>query len=61
MGARQKLNQGYFVGALATAGLIGGLAQSFAVFGIAAALLVVASLIGGDLRPPPPSRRQQDH
>lgn len=60
MGARQKLNQGYFVGALATAGLIGGLAQSFAVFGIAAALLVVASLLGGDLRPPP-SRRQHDH
>ncbi len=58
MGARQKLNQGYFLGAMATAGLIGGLAQSFAVFGIAAALLVVASLLGGDLRPPP--QRRQD-
>jgi hypothetical protein len=48
--ARQKLNSGHINGALIVAGLIGGLAGSWTIFGLALAGLVVTKLISGDIR-----------
>ena len=50
MGAKQKLNSAHFLGALVVAGLVGGAAESFAVFAIALAGLLIAGLVSGDIR-----------
>ncbi|HUY36509.1 MAG TPA: hypothetical protein VMV69_27485 [Pirellulales bacterium] len=50
MGARQKLNNFNTLGVLAVAGLIGGLAGSWAVFFVVAAVLWVAAVSSGDIR-----------
>ncbi len=50
MAARHKLNQGFIVGTLATAGLIGGVTGSWVAFGIAAGVGLLLNLYGGDIR-----------
>jgi len=50
MGAKQKLNRIHTLGALAVAGLIGGIAGSWAVFFVVATVLWLAALISGDIR-----------
>lgn len=50
MPARQKLNQGFIVGTLAIAGLIGGVTSSWVAFGIAAGVGLLLNLYGGDIR-----------
>lgn len=50
MGAKQKLNGSYFLGALTIAGLLFALTQSWQVFVIAAVSLVIASYHSGDIR-----------
>jgi hypothetical protein len=52
MGAREKLNKGYFVSSLLLAAVIGGLTQSFVVFVVALVILLVLSVHSGDIRPP---------
>ena len=59
MGARQRLNSLYFVGALVSAGLIGGLTNSWAVFLIAVVVLTIALIHGGNIRPQPRRSPQQ--
>ena len=51
MGARQKLNQGYFAGSLLLAAFIGGVTQSFLAFLLTLVVLLVLSLQSGDIRP----------
>jgi hypothetical protein len=53
MAARQKLNQAYFLGSALVAGLVGYATQSWTVFGIVLALLVLSSLHAGEIRPGP--------
>ncbi len=50
MGARQKLNAGYFQGSLLLAALVGGLSSSWGVFAVALGLLIVGNVIAGDIR-----------
>ncbi len=50
MGARQKLNAGYFQGSLLLAALAGGLSSSWGVFAVALGLLIVGNVIAGDIR-----------
>jgi hypothetical protein len=50
MGARQKLNSGYFLGSLLAAGLIGLLLQSWLVLVFALVVLVAINLNNGDIR-----------
>jgi hypothetical protein len=50
MNARKKLNSAHANGALLVAGLIGGLAGSWAVFAMALAGLVLTKILGGDIR-----------
>ncbi|MBX7168126.1 MAG: hypothetical protein K1X74_17455 [Pirellulales bacterium] len=52
MSAREKLNIAYLIGAVILAALVGGMASSAAVFGTALALLVMAAVFSGDIRPP---------
>jgi len=51
MGARSKLNGAFLNGSLLIAGLIGGMAQSWVVFWLALAGLVIANLVSGEIRP----------
>ena len=51
MGARQKLNQAFATGSLITAAVVGFLAQSWWVFMVTAAILLVVNLNAGDIRP----------
>lgn len=51
MGARQKLNQSYFVGSLLVAALIGRIAESWLVFLGALAVLVGCNLYCKEIRP----------
>src|SRR5262245_14716028 len=51
MSAKHKLNAANFVGALVVAGVIGGACQSWLVFVVALAGLLVASVIAGDRCP----------
>ena len=50
MNARRKLNGAYFTGSLLLAALAGGLSQSWVVFALALAVLVVLNLNAGDIR-----------
>jgi hypothetical protein len=50
MGARQKLNTFHSLSVLAVAAVIGGMAESWAVFLIVAAVLWVAAVSNGDIR-----------
>ncbi len=50
MGAKHKLNETYIVGSIALAGIIGGLAESWIAFFIAAAVLIGAAVYKGDVR-----------
>ena len=51
MGARKKLNEVNVLGALGAAGLFGLLTESWAIFVIAGALLIVGSIYTGGIRP----------
>jgi len=51
MSARTQLNGTYFIGSLFLAALGGGLTQSWAVFWVALAGLVLANLLSGAIRP----------
>ena len=51
LGARQKLNQHHVVGALGMAAIVGGLASSWLVFAVLAAVLIAGSIYAGDIRP----------
>ena len=50
MGARQKLNQAYFNGALVIAAVLGVAAQSWTVFWIATLVVSGSSLHSGGIR-----------
>ena len=51
MGARQKLNSHHVLGALCVAGFLGLVTGSMAVFVIAGAVMIGASIYAGDVRP----------
>ena len=51
MGARQRLNGIYILGSVIIAGVIGGVAESWTVFIVAACLLIAVMISGGDIRP----------
>lgn len=51
MNARKKLNAGYFNGSVFVAALIGWLAQSWTVFFLALAILLVLNMYQGQIRP----------
>jgi len=50
MGARSKLNGAFLNGSLLLAGLIGGLTESWVVFWLALAGLLMANLTSGEIR-----------
>ena len=50
MSARHKLNAAYLNGSLTIAGIIGGISESFVVFGITFAVLMIGNIHGGDIR-----------
>ena len=50
MSAKNKLNGAHFLGALLVAGLIGGVTESWIVFLIALAGILVAGVVAGDIR-----------
>jgi hypothetical protein len=50
MGARQKLNKVHFIGSLGVAGLLGLATGSVAVFVIAVAVMIGASIYTGEIR-----------
>jgi hypothetical protein len=50
MNARNKLNSAYMSGSLVVAGVIGWLAGSWAMFGIALAVLLTMNVLGGNIR-----------
>ncbi len=50
MGARQKLNQAFFLGSVIVAGLLGLLTASWVVFVVAVAVLVGSNLYLGEIR-----------
>ena len=50
MGARQRLNSLFFCGALIVAAVIGVAAESWAVFVVAAVVLIAVFVYGGDIR-----------
>ena len=52
MSARNKLNSAHVNGALIVAGLVGGLAGSWWIFGLALTGLLVSKVLGGDIRLP---------
>jgi len=60
MGARQKLNSGYVNGSLFFAALAGAVTQSFLVFAITLAILLVVNFNNREIRPgrPEPSVRE---
>jgi hypothetical protein len=51
LGARNKLNEVNVLGSLGIAGLLGLLTGSWAIFAIAGALMIVASVYSGGIRP----------
>jgi hypothetical protein len=50
VGAREKLNGVHLLGAIAIAGILGALAESWLVFFIAAAVLVAVEIHAGNVR-----------
>ncbi|WP_417850274.1 hypothetical protein [Thalassoglobus sp.] len=59
MGARQRLNSLYFIGVLIVATIIGGTANSWAVFLIVAGVLIATAINSGDIRLTPTVRPQR--
>ena len=57
MGARTELNKIHVVGSLGLAGLLGVMSGSFAVFVIASAVMIGASVYAGEIRPGRGGRR----
>jgi len=51
MGARQKLNSGYFLGSVLVAYLAGWLTESWIVLLVALAILIATNLYIGEIRP----------
>lgn len=51
MGAREKLNQGYFNGSLFVAAVLGGLMQSWLVFALTLCVLLAFNLYQKEIRP----------
>ena len=51
MGAREKLNEAYFIGSLLFAAVAGGLTGSWWVFIITTTILLALNLHSGDIRP----------
>lgn len=51
MGARQKLNQAYIVGSLFAATAVGYLFGSWTTFFVVTTVLIILSLLGGNVRP----------
>ena len=58
MGARQKLNAAYFHGSLLLAAIAGWLAQSWLVFFVTVAILLVLNLYAREIRPSKSQRRE---
>ena len=56
MGARQELNKVHVIGSLGAAGLLGLLTGSFAVFVVASAVMIGASVCTGGIRGKPDGR-----
>ena len=56
MGAREKLNSSHVIGSMVIASITGIIFHSWGVFGVAAVVLLVAGLIGGDIRVRPRRR-----
>ncbi|TWT59627.1 hypothetical protein [Rubinisphaera italica] len=50
MSARHKLNAAYLHGSLVIAGIIGAASQSYLVFGITFAVLLIGNIQCGDIR-----------
>lgn len=59
MGARTKLNAAYFTGSLIVAGLVGGVTQSWPVFLVALATMLVSNLCLREIRLDRPHRGQE--
>ena len=59
MGARQRLNSFYLFAVLIVAALIGGTVQSWSLFLISAAVMILLLIHGGDIRPTPDSQRKK--
>ncbi len=51
MGARNKINAAQLTGSAVIAGVVGGVAGSWVVFGVALGILLAAGFVGGDIRP----------
>ncbi|CAN5849604.1 hypothetical protein BH23PLA1_BH23PLA1_26170 [soil metagenome] len=51
MGARSKLNVAYAQGCLILAAVVGILAESWTVFAVVLAVLVVGCVLAGEIRP----------
>ena len=49
MGARAKLNQAHFNGALVISGIIAAVFESWTLFAVLAVTLMIAALAGGDI------------
>ena len=50
MGARAKLNQAHFNGALVIFGIIAAVFESWTLFAVLAVAFTIAGLAGGDIR-----------
>ena len=58
MGARQRLNGVYLIGAFFIAAMMGGVTESWAMFFIVSCAVIGAMLVGGDIRPTPTTRKR---
>jgi len=50
MGARQKFNKHHVIGSFGVAAIVGGLAGSWTVFAVVAAVLIAGSVYSGEIR-----------
>ena len=50
MGARAKLNQAHFNGALVISGIIAAVFESWTLFAVLTVALMIGALAGGDIR-----------
>ena len=57
MGARQRLNSMYLTGVLVIAAIVGGAANSWAVFLVVSGILTATAIHGGDIRLSPTAPR----
>lgn len=58
MGARQRLNRLYLIGALVLAAAAGALLKSWGVFVVVFGLLIISLVAGGDIRLEPSRSRR---